>query len=109
MTNLKCSAEGCRFNRDHRCSLSDIRMEGADSATRLETSCASFLRKSKDNENLSKCAVPDDKTEIRCTAERCVHNTGSDRCSADCVCVGVQSPHAHKGELTRCDTFAPSL
>ena len=109
MTNLKCKAEGCRFNQDHRCSLDDIHMEGADSVTRLETSCASFLSKSKDNENLSKNVVADDKTEIQCTAENCVHNTGNDRCSAECVCVGVQSPHTHQGELTRCDTFASVL
>ena len=109
MTNLKCNAVGCRFYQDHRCRLKDIRMEGADSVTRLETSCGSFLNKTKDNENLSKGTEAEDRTDIRCSAENCVHNLGNSRCSADCVCVGVQSPHVHRGELTRCDTFSAAL
>ena len=106
MTNLKCNADDCQHNQDHRCCLSDIRVMGPESVSRFDTCCASFVRRGSGAVSAVNEGYPKDLTDISCSAQRCVHHTGRDLCSADCVCVGANGEHSNRPEETRCETFA---
>ena len=107
MTCLKCSVDNCVNNCDHRCCLQGIEVCGPESENRYDTCCASFVSRSDAASNsISQTDDPSTESEIRCTAEKCVHHCDGDRCDANCVCVGTYSHDSCCMEETQCETFA---
>jgi hypothetical protein len=95
-------------NRDHRCCLNTIDVDGPDAVSRNETCCASFVNRAHNMQNSSAVEDPHTELEITCRAEKCVHHCGEHCCNADCVCVGTYSHHTKGSAQTQCETFATS-
>lgn len=106
MTCLKCSVDNCANYAEHKCCLPMIEVSGQESDSRYQTCCSSFISKSEGATNSTQESKPSTESEIRCSAEKCIHHREDDTCDAGCVCVGSYSHDATCCDETQCETFA---
>ena len=102
MTNLKCSATTCYYNKDRICARGSIDVVGEDAHNPEETCCASFQERDRDgfSNSCSRCGC--DAIQIDCTARHCAYNEDC-RCTAPSIT--VDGPGASSKKDTKCDTF----
>ena len=102
MPNLICSVENCAYNKEHLCSLDEIKVDGHQATESHSTCCASFVNKSDSFSNCANCGCAKEETEIECHAHNCVHNDDC-KCHADGIDVCGCGSNSAKG--TECNTF----
>lgn len=110
MNKLECQVSSCKHWCDNCCCLSGIQVDGPAARESSQTCCESYEEKScgcHEAQNVSAGGRnPSVESSISCSAEHCAYNE-SDKCKADCVCVGCtcQDPTSKSG--TECCTFRP--
>jgi len=100
MTNLKCSVNSCTHHKDNMCCKPNIRVDGPDACTANETSCVSYAPKG--NTNVVGTTNPNEKLEIVCSANECVHNYMS-KCRAENVSINTMAGAAGCSTFTKRD------
>lgn len=103
MTNLGCSVENCSYNKEHLCSLNEIKVGGDNAVHSDSTCCASFKEKSESSSNCSNCGCAKEETDIACEACNCMYN--KDKCCY-ASSIDICGCHASKAEHTECATFS---
>lgn len=103
MTELKCEAENCTYNKDHLCSKGDILIGGRHAGKAGETCCESFLeRRDGLDAFVSSISRPSSLISVDCEASRCVYNVNY-KCHADKV--DISGSRANERRETACSTF----
>ncbi len=116
MSNLKCEAENCLYNRNELCSAEAIEVQGGHTMGGRFTFCGTFSSKSLGNyvssvgnmnysgalQEVISDNVMDPK--VLCNAVNCVYNSEK-VCEADFV--QIQNPVSSTAEQTECQTFYP--
>lgn len=110
MSEIKCNATACGFNKERYCNKKMIKMEGLFSRSKMGTFCQSFKNTMLDNITREELAsdmhstIVDDKMDvsISCSANYCVHNK-NDKCQSKEV--HVLGSNAKYRSETECDSF----
>lgn len=109
MTNVKCSAVSCGFNKDRYCNKQNLKVEGLFSRSKLGTFCQSFKNIGDQAynaefalEQINNVNQESNEVSIGCSANYCVFNDGN-YCHAKEIKVG--SPNAKYRSETQCDSF----
>ena len=107
MSNIKCSAHHCGFNKNNECQKKHIKVEGLFSRSKLGTFCQSFrnpVDTSLFEEEMATEMLNDnnDKIKIGCSANYCIYNKDN-YCYAKSIKIGQEN--AKYRSETQCDTF----
>ena len=102
MTRLVCSVENCAYNKEHLCSLDEIKVDGEHATDSHSTCCASFRNSSESYSNCVDCECAKTETEIECHAHNCTYNADC-KCHADSIDVCGCGSDTARG--TACSTF----
>lgn len=106
MPILGCTVVTCSYNKENKCCLDNIKVEGASAQINEATACGSFRDKTKETYSNSLegcgCGGPKSNVTIDCAATKCVHNE-SCKCAADKI--DVAGSNACTCGETKCDTF----
>lgn len=104
MTNLKCSAIHCFYNKEKLCCLETIQVNGVTATNQDATECGSFKENTREVYTNCACGAQNANRslEIECNAKKCVYNTNC-RCSAPAIDIAGES--AVKSCDTECATF----
>lgn len=111
MTEIKCSAQNCGYNKNKFCNKQSIKFEGLFAKSKLGTFCQSFQNphdsvafQNEMADEMFENIKPQDenKSYIGCSANYCVHNTDN-YCTAKNIKVGTN--FAKYRSETQCDTF----
>lgn len=101
MTQLKCSAQTCIYNKDHYCSKGDIMVEGKDAKEPSGTCCGSFRERTRENAS-NTVGHPSRTIDVDCEAVKCIFNDDC-KCTADEI--GIMGSHACDCQDTECGSF----
>ena len=103
MTDLKCVAANCTYNKDNLCAKGDICVGGKHADCIDQTCCESFLCKKEGFDAfVSSISHPSRTISIDCEAEKCVYNDNF-KCSAPHI--DRRGSDASECENTACATF----
>lgn len=108
MSNVKCNACNCGFNKNNECQKKTIKVEGLFSRSKLGTFCQSFRNPvdcSLFNEEMAEEMLNNDenaKIKIGCSANYCVYNKDN-YCQARQIKIGTEN--AKYRSETQCDSF----
>lgn len=110
MSEIKCNATACGYNKNRVCNKKMIKVEGLFSRSKLGTFCQSFKNAMLDSTSMEEMASEMYDTistepvgvSICCSANYCVHNK-NDRCQAPEIQVG--GANAKYRSETECDSF----
>lgn len=102
MTDLKCSATTCQYNRSNLCVLNAIHVDGSTACVNSETSCGSFSPKTGSFTNVMNNTEVKPETKIKCHAQECTYNKDM-QCSADSI--QISGAGADRCGDTECATF----
>lgn len=101
MTFLDCSVTGCMYNADRCCSKGDIKVEGKEATSHVETCCGSFReRGAESTENAAKRISK--LSDVECEACNCTFNEEG-KCNAEHI--GIAGGDACKCAETECASF----
>ncbi|MGM9971267.1 MAG: DUF1540 domain-containing protein [Anaeroplasmataceae bacterium] len=110
MSEIKCNATACGYNKERFCNKKVIKVEGLFSRSKLGTFCHSF--KNTMLENITREEIAEDMYDsiatepmevmISCSANYCVYNK-NDYCQAKEIKVG--GSNAKYRSETECDSF----
>lgn len=101
MTELRCTAVKCMYNKEQLCSKGDIMVCGDHAGSMDETACGSFRERSQNgSSNDTGCGCH--TIDVGCTACTCKFNEDK-HCHADSI--DINGSHACKSEETCCGTF----
>ncbi|MGN0322215.1 MAG: DUF1540 domain-containing protein [Oliverpabstia sp.] len=101
MTELRCTAVKCVYNKEQLCSRGDIQVQGDHAKTMDQTACGSFVERTGEDYS-NDCSCGCDTIHIGCTAETCKYNEDK-KCYADSV--DIEGSHATEVQETNCGTF----
>lgn len=87
---LNCNATNCTHNFNSQCKAGAINISGQSALESLETTCTTFIDKSKSSFVNSIDALDTDVCNIKCEACNCVHNENKG-CHADNVQIDMQN------------------
>ncbi len=110
MTNVKCSAVSCGYNKNRYCNKENLKVEGLFSRSKLGTFCQSFKNIGDSasyaaemaEEQFNNLNTEMNEVYISCSANYCSYNESS-RCHAKDIKVG--SANAKYRSETQCDSF----
>lgn len=110
MTNIKCSAVNCGFNKGKYCNKHNVKVEGLFSRSKLGTFCQSFTKPIdvKDfnaemaNEMYTGYDLDENLINVSCSANYCIYNE-ENKCTAPNIKVGFSN--AKYRSETQCDSF----
>lgn len=104
MPILDCSVRNCFYNKENKCCLDGIKVEGTAAEISSATACGSFKEKMGDRltNNCSCSDEPTTHSSVDCLAENCVFNERY-VCHADHI--GIEGSNACKCEDTECASF----
>lgn len=110
MSEIKCSAQACGYNKNRICNKKRIKVEGLFSRSKLGTFCQSF--KNTMTEHVTKEEIAQDMFDsiidepidviISCSANYCVHNKNAKCYATD---IKVTGSNAKYRSETECDSF----
>ena len=106
MPILNCSVQNCYYNKEKKCCLDGIRVEGSTADTVNSTACGSF-KEQGEGSYTSNCHCgmsPETKLQVQCEAVKCTFNDDK-RCCADRI--GIEGNGAKHYTETACGTFKP--
>ena len=103
MSELKCMAENCTYNKEKLCSKGDIMVGGKHATSTQDTCCESFAERREGMDAFtSSLSHPSKTISIDCEAVKCVYNSNY-KCIADHV--DIDGSQAHESRETACATF----
>lgn len=104
MPVLDCSVKSCYYNKESKCCLDGIHVEGHQANQSSMTACGSFRPMMKDQyTDACKCETnPTRDANVRCEAVKCMFNEG-DRCKASHI--GITGGDAKDMRETECASF----
>lgn len=104
MPVLDCSVRTCFYNKENRCCLDGIKVEGTSAEVSDATACGSFKEKKGDTiSNGCSCdAGPETTLAVDCLAEKCIFN---EKCNCSAEHIGIAGSNACKSEDTQCASF----
>lgn len=104
MPVLDCSVKNCYYNREKKCCLDGIHVEGDNVNDPEETACGSF--KSQDEGSYTSAChcgmAPENKLRVQCEAETCTFNDDK-MCAANHI--GIEGNGAKTYGETECGSF----
>ena len=110
MSDIKCSAIACGYNRNRYCNKRQVNVEGLFSRSKLGTFCQSFKNASISWKTRAEMAfdmydkITDDPVEVKvaCSANYCTYNKNN-MCTKDEITIG--NSNAKYRSETECDSF----
>lgn len=107
MPILNCAVKNCYYNKEKKCCLDGIRVEGSTADTVNSTACGSFREQKSETYSNAACHCgmePETKVTVQCEAVKCMFNSDK-RCSADHI--GIAGDGAKHYTETECGSFKP--
>lgn len=104
MPALDCSVRTCYYNKENRCCLDGIKVEGTMAEISSSTACGSFKAKTGDSISNGSCCdtAPSTRLSVDCLAEKCIFN---EKCTCKAEHIGIEGSNAHTSEETACGSF----
>lgn len=104
MPVLDCSVRSCYYNKENKCCLDGIHVEGHTAEKSIHTACGSFRAGDKDNySNSCGCdRAPRNQADIKCDAVKCEFNE-CEKCTAKHI--GIAGDGAKTSRETECSSF----
>ena len=102
MPVLDCSVKTCYYNKDNKCSLDSIKVEGRSADYSDDTACGSFKLRNGESMSNATGKEPTSTSYVECSANKCVFNE-SNKCKAEHI--GIAGSKADKVDDTECASF----
>ena len=104
MPRLECTVKTCYNNKENRCCLEGIHVEGMDASVPRSTACGNFRERQMETmKNECGCTrSPENVLNVTCDAVKCMFN---DSCKCIAEHIGIAGNGAKNAKETECASF----